>query len=182
MPGRTTAEAFNAYAEPLNSVFHCITEEPLRKEVLREHPNEDGIFLEEFYFIHSPVRLKAPDLSFAFTFEQYFRILWSPDHSAYKVKTESYTYEIEAWETHHELFSFHWEPHSKVSIPHLHLGFGMRGHELPIDNKAHIPSGRVPVEDVVAFLIKELKIEPICENWEEIIGRARERFIEHKSW
>ena len=149
---------------------------------MRDAPNEDGISLEHFLFINSPVRLKRPEKNLTFTFEQYYRIRWAGEDDKYRIKTESYTYEIEEEETNHELFAFHWEPHSTVTIPHLHLGFGLGQHDLPIDNKAHIPSGRVPVEDVVHFLIRELNVVPIVNNWADTIARSRERFMEHKTW
>lgn len=182
MPGSNAREAFNAYADPLKAVFRCVTAEPLRKERLLNQPNQDGILLEHFFFINAPVRLKARNRNYAFHFDQYYRVLWISDSAFYKVATRSYSYIIEDEQTHNELFAFHWAPESRVTIPHLHLGFGVQAHGLPLDNKAHIPTGRVPVEDVISFLIHDLNVEPLCDNADEIIGRARERFMEHKSW
>lgn len=157
MPGQTPQGAFDAYADPLKAVFSCITRQPLRREILKNRRNAAGIPLEHFFFANAPVRLKAADRNFALTFDQFYRVLLMPD--------ETYR-----------------EPHSAIAFPHMHIGFGLRGHDLPIDNKAHIPSGRVALEDVVLFAIRELKVKPLRENWEEIIGRARERFFEHRSW
>jgi hypothetical protein len=182
LPGRTARDAFNAYAEPLKAVFRCITTEPLRRIRLADQPNENGIPLEHFFFANAPVRLKARQRNYALHFDQYYRVVWIADSDFYKVTTQSYSYVIEDGETKKELFVFHWHPHSKVTAPHVHIGFGLQGHGLPIDNKAHIPTGRVPVEDIVSFLIHDLNVEPLCDNTMEIIARARERFIEHKSW
>ncbi|MGH9656463.1 MAG: hypothetical protein ACRD6B_23730 [Bryobacteraceae bacterium] len=181
MPGQTPQGAFDTYADPLKAVFGCITRQPLRREILKNRRNTAGIPLEHFFFANAPVRLKAADRNYALIFDQFYRVLLMPDET-YRVKTQSYTYEIEDEATRHELFAFHWEPHSAIAFPHLHIGFGLRGHDLPIDNKAHIPSGRVALEDVVLFAIRELKVKSLRVDWEEIIGRARERFFEHRSW
>lgn len=59
----------------------------------------------------------------------------------------------------------------------------MKDYEPPVGNRAHVPTGRVPIEDVVTFLIEELEVETSPEReTSEIIARARERFMEHKSW
>jgi hypothetical protein len=111
-----------------------------------------------------------------FDFSQYFRIVWNSEISSYNVKTVSYTYEIEDEETRHELLAFHWEPespHSTVKIPHLHLGFVLADKALPFNNKAHIPSGRVALEDVVSFLIADLKVSSLNSNWESLLRHSR---------
>jgi len=72
---------------------------------------------------------------------------------------------------------------SKVTMPPMHIGFGMKGYGPPIGNRAHIPTGRVPVEDVITFLIRELEVQSFPDGAaSNIIARARERFMEHKSW
>lgn len=76
---------------------------------------------ESVFFVKNPVRLR--DAALRFNFSQYFRIVWS--NTAYKIKTEAYTYEIEDENSGHELFAFHWEPNapnSKILFPHMHLG------------------------------------------------------------
>jgi hypothetical protein len=80
------------------------------------------------------------------------------------------------------LFCFHWEPHSTVKYPHVHLGFAAKGHGLPIDNKAHIPSGRVAVEDIVTFLVSDLGVKPLKEDWADILAAERLTFIHKKHW
>jgi hypothetical protein len=76
-----------------------------------------------------------------------------------------------------------WEPRdSAVSFPHIHIGFGARDAQPPFDPKCHIPSGRVPIEDVVCMLINEMGVVPVKQKWEDIITNARGAFMRHKSW
>lgn len=49
-------------------------------------------------------------------------------------------------------------------------------------HRRHIPSGRVPLEDVIRWLITELEVVPIRENWEEILVETREKFMASQSW
>lgn len=181
LPGKTPNEAFDAYARPLKDALACITSEVLLRRRVPKSDGKIGIPLWEFLFINNPVRLK--DSPFAFNFSQYFRVV--PFDPGYKVKTEAYTYEIMDDATRHELFSFHWEPNapsSQIKIPHMHLGFATKGHSLPIDNKAHVPSGRVSVEDVISFLISELGVPPLRLDWKDTIATTRQAFMTYKSW
>lgn len=181
MPGKTPNEAFDAYAKPLKAVLGCITRETLLKRTVAKSEDENGFPLQEFFFVKNPVRLR--DSALTFNFSQYFRVVWK--NTAFKVKTESYTYEIEDETSGHELFAFHWEPNapnSKILFPHMHIGFVLKDEKLRLDNKAHIPTGRVSVEDVVVFLISELHVIPLNPEWEKIIREKRHAFMNHKSW
>ena len=64
----------------------------------------------------------------------------------------------------------------------MHIGFASKDESLRMDNKAHIPTGRVPVEDVVSFLITELGVTPLVSEWERIIREKRHAFMSNKSW
>lgn len=145
--------------------------------------DQDGHAVQRFFFVNSPVRLKNSELMFDFSY--YFRIVQDRETSTYRVKTISYIYTIEDDVTRHEVLAFHWEPESprsKVKTPHLHIGFALADKALPFNNKAHIPSGRVPVEDVIHFLISDLKVIPLKIGWGTIIAVSRESFIRQKTW
>jgi hypothetical protein len=180
---KTPAEAFDDYAKPLRAVLGGLIRETLLKATIPGSPDQFGNPLQRFFFVKSPVRLK--DSGLVFDFSQYFRIVWNSEISSYSVKTVSYTYEVEDETTHHELLAFHWEPespHSTLKIPHLHLGFVLAEKTLPFNNKAHIPSGRVPLEDVVSFLISDLKVSSLHSNWESLLSGTRELFMGRKAW
>ena len=164
--------AYKQYSESLQSVLSCVTNQPL----VRRRSEE----VEEFFLAGGPTRLTGCDLLLGMS--QYFHILDDPESGECTVRTASYTYEILDFNSHKDLFCFHWEPHSKVKYPHTHLGFGVSSHGLPIDNKAHIPSGRVALEDVVEFLINDLGVKPLKKDWVEIIEPSRSEFHKIKHW
>lgn len=176
MPGRDEREAFNRYADPLREVLSCITTVPLRIDgpfkASAEAPTQ-------FVFIQNPALLSNSDL-FLF-FRQSFHLIYREEEEDWKVKTDSYEYSIEN-ATGRELFAYHWDPAGKVTVPHLHFGALVTAADSPISRKAHVPTGRVPVEDVVWFAIEELKVKPLRDNWDKLTAFSRKRFMEHKSW
>ena len=64
----------------------------------------------------------------------------------------------------------------------MHIGFALKDERLRISNKAHVPTGRVLVEDVVVFLISELGVTPLNAEWEKVIREKRHGFMSYKSW
>ena len=62
-------------------------------------------------------------------------------------------------------------PHIHTSI-NDHLGRGTR---------LHIPTGkRVTVEQIVAFLISEMNVVPVVDEWAEILGEHQLRFDKYQ--
>jgi len=163
----------NAYLASVKSVLGCVTSQPIVRNS-KHFPGENP--LQSLHFPRSPTLLSDSDLGLEFW--HYFREVWIEDTYEWRVRVESYRYHIVDHRTRHELFAFHWDPVLKVTFPHMHLGFGMRGHALPIDNKAHIPTGKVPIEDVVVFAISELRIKPLVPDWKDKITAAKERFMQ----
>lgn len=56
-----------------------------------------------------------------------------------------------------------------MDFPHLHLGAGS-GVSREGLQKAHIPTGRVELEDVLLMAIRELGVRPRRDDWQEILG------------
>lgn len=171
MPSKVPAERANAYIKAIESLFACITRNRLRRTTVAfETGHRHSVF-----FVQNPICL--PSSPFDFGFWQCFSVFWNGPLSRWQIRVDEYKYQILNREAH-ELFAFHWHPLGKVSLPHMHLGFGMRGHDLPIDNKAHIPTGRVPVADIVNFLIVELGVTPLSIDWEQRITTERQHMAD----
>lgn len=100
------------------------------------------------------------------------------DRKEWKVKTHKYTYAIERHRDKHEVIAFHWDSTESASVHYAHIHA-----ELPsIPKKCHVPTGRVPIEDVVWFAIHELGVAPINKKWKQVIMEARSAFMKHKTW
>ncbi len=73
-----------------------------------------------------------------------------------------------------ELVAFHWHPSAPniVTNPHLHLGpIAKAGHQrLAV---AHIPTGRVSLQDVLRLAITELGVSVQREDWDDVLQATR---------
>jgi hypothetical protein len=76
-----------------------------------------------------------------------------------------------------EIAAYHWYPGgvSRVTTPHMHMSKRLAplelGHgEAPlIMSDLHFPTNHVYLRDVVRFLIEELGVQPIREEWHDIL-------------
>ncbi len=112
-----------------------------------------------------------------------------------KVRTREYIYAI-GDNAGDPLLEFHWHPNkinpttleivipSKtekvIQIPHIHIY--ANNNYLKDLRKKHIPSGRVAFEDVLSFLVNDLKIVPSREDWIKILAETRKLFDADKTW
>jgi hypothetical protein len=97
----------------------------------------------------------------------------------YRLRTLTYSYRIadgparEDW-----LFRWEYVNHDTEQGKSLHP----RHHcHLPVDHrclttKTHIPTGWVLLEEVIRFLIHELDVDPLNENWDGILQESEEQF------
>ncbi|MGD9684164.1 MAG: hypothetical protein AB7W16_23620 [Candidatus Obscuribacterales bacterium] len=104
----------------------------------------------------------------------------------YRVSTRLYIYQL--WDApDHQLFSWHYHPEdplSPVPYPHVHIYSAQRSQDagLRLLHKEHIPSGRVSLEDVSMFLIKELGFSPQSKDWEKVIIESAHRCERNMTW
>ena len=77
-----------------------------------------------------------------------------------------------------EFLAFHWHPQSRVSWPHIHVRAGVE----PALATAHIPTGRVPFEDIVRMLIDDLGVRPLRDDWRDVLAQTRATFEQERTW
>jgi hypothetical protein len=82
-----------------------------------------------------------------------------------------------------EIFSYQWHPkqRSSVTFPHLHLRSGAKIGRAEFAD-AHLPTGRVALEDFVRLLIDDFGVLPIRSDWETALLQSRAEFDEDRSW
>ncbi len=176
----TPARAFNRYAEPLKAVLRCVTDASI---INSAHPTADtGL---KFAFFTNPARLAGSP--YALFLVQYIRIIPDPDQAGcWRVKTLSYEYNIEVWESRQEVICFHWNGQDlKNPHPHIHIGWATSSNGTHLGPKSHIPSGRISVEDVVRFAVDELGVQPsgpFKTRWRHVVDASRKTFEQQKSW
>lgn len=105
----------------------------------------------------------------------------------YRVRTRGYKHQIVTPDLD-EVVLFHWHPAAgddgkPVTLhPHIHIGGRLLDPGATISRRAHVPSGRVCVEDVVLFLIEECRATPRRPDWKTVLDESRADFRAHASW
>ena len=114
---------------------------------------------------------------------QQYRLIESPDpREPWRVKTVAYHYTLGETEGH-EILSYQWHPNvpGSVSFPRLHLQHGARLGR-PEFERAHLPTGRVTLEDFVQLLIGDFSVPPTREDWEQALEESSREFETDRSW
>jgi hypothetical protein len=175
LPGRTQQEAFDAFAEPLKQALSCVAHAKLTRSKL-------SITLEQEVVLQ-PLPLQIPNSDYQLFMSHAFRYL-KTGIGEWRVTSLRYQYAVEVVKTKQEVAAFHWEGHENGSAPfaHLHLGYANAKNLPHLGPKAHIPTGRVAFEDVIYFLISELGVHPLKEDWRNVLATVRKPFMDYKTW
>lgn len=179
MAGRTPHEAVRRFLRPLQQALSCAT-----AAVLSVSGGYDPDRGPHVATINEglPVPLGgSPRLYLAVT--QRYRIVEADDaRGPWKTQTAGYFYQL-ADENEHEILVHHWHPsgHSRYARPHAHLGVGVLSGDHPLVG-AHLPSGRVALEDVLWLALDELGVEPRRDDWPEVLETTRGAFEEWRTW
>ena len=100
--------------------------------------------------------------------------------TGWAVHTSGYTYQFELLEGP-EIVIYHYDPRpqSLVKFPHLHV----RGLTQPLPlGKAHFPTGRVSIEAVLRFAVRELGVTPLRSDWEAVLADTERDFSAKRTW
>lgn len=84
-----------------------------------------------------------------------------------------------------EVIAFHRHPTGRgvgIPFPHLHLHLGRALGAIDLGAKAHVPTGRVSLEAVVAFPIRELGVRPLRPDWATILAANQAAFDAKRTW
>jgi len=98
-----------------------------------------------------------------------------------RVTSAGYYYQIRD-QRERELIAFHWHPgrRDQPDFPHLHIG--VTTGTVSIVRKHHVPTGRVSLEAIVRFLITELDVRPLRNDWERVLDEGERSFAAQRSW
>jgi hypothetical protein len=97
----------------------------------------------------------------------------------WRVTTHGYVYGLLKVDGR-ELIGFHWHPliTPEVAFPHLHVYEA--GSDRVIHDRAHIPTGRITLEDVLRFAIRDLGVEPLRDDWDEVLTASQLAHEQHR--
>lgn len=131
-----------------------------------------------------PVALRG-DVGLHLRVTQHYRIIEDPElgeRGPFKCSTTAYWYSLEN-EQESEILAYQWHPDgsSAITWPHLHIGEA--GHVgWPHLREAHLPTGRVALEEVLRLAIHEFAVEPLRNDWEEVLARTKGAYEAWRTW
>lgn len=181
MAGSSPYEAVQNFVRPLQRAIGCVAQ--AKFTVSSGGKNE-------VYDLHSltlnagaPAKLKGESPLLLEVRMQYRIIEADGQRGPYKVKTAAYDYVLET-EDGGIVVAYHWHPDgaSGMKAPHAHLGAAVLAKEGVLTHKDHMPTGRVPFEQVVRFAISDLGAEPKCDDWAEVLEDIETVFRQWRTW
>lgn len=182
MAGKTPYEAVKNYLNPIQLSLSCISHTVITVSP-RGYENFDGhshsLLIERGY----PIKLPASSGTYYLGIRhQYIIVEAEGDRGPYKVSTKAYEYKI-LNDKKQEILAYHWHPQSQVKYPHLHIK-QVSGSPISVLQKAHIPTSRIAIEDIVALLLdpNSFGVNPHRNDWETILESGRNKFHTWKTW
>jgi len=106
------------------------------------------------------------------------------ERGSWRVSTTGYSCSLQDLQGK-EFLSYHWHPEgrSAVAYPHLHVGAasGIPAKGL-ITPGAHLPTGRVALEDLLRLAIEQLGVTPQRPDWSAVLDECQEAFEASQTW
>ena len=182
MAGKKPPEAVHAFIEPLQRALDCVTDVVL---------NHFGGYMPRDTPHHlvlgngTPVPLKGPH-KLSFSLSMRYRIVKaSGERGPWKVSVTTYLYILHRDVDHgqHELLGYHWHPdvEGETKAPHLHIEAGADAHWPPLA-KAHLPTERVALEDVLRLAVRDFSVEPRRDDWSAILSATQQKYEAWRTW
>jgi hypothetical protein len=87
-----------------------------------------------------------------------------------------------------EIITYHWHPEglSSEDAPHLHLKSGAKVGRVELTRtkgeSAHIPTGRVALEEFLRLLIECFGVPPRKSDWRQVLRGTKEDFDRYRNW
>lgn len=176
MAGRTPQEAVHNFLEPLRKAVSCVTPAVLGVS--------GGYFPSATPHVLTlaqgdPVRLRADPPVLLSVIRHYRVVEHEGSRGPWKVSTAAYYYTLSDVDER-EIITYHWHPagRSAVTYPHLHLGLAATVGYAPLA-EAHVPTGRVPLEQVLRLAIRDLGVRPLREDWRDVLEATQSA---HETW
>lgn len=109
-----------------------------------------------------------------------------PEHGAYRLKTRRYWYRIQRSPDFRSKAILRWEYDSQTAADQHARHHAQLATTIALDdgealelNKLHLPTGWVTIEEVIRFLIVDLRVAPPCgDAWPAKLAKSERRFFD----
>lgn len=170
MAGKTPAAAVKAFVAPIQEALGLFASGKVTTDIYK--PDIVGVLV---FNGGQTVKLRGGG-KVGLSVSMRYRIV--PDEDAdrgpWKVSTVGYMYDLQL--DSKSLYEYHWHPISESHEvrPHLHCS--------AVDDKGHIPTGRVMIEDVLNLAVQYGAKPNSSARWEELDKLNREKFGRGATW
>jgi hypothetical protein len=171
MPGRTPAQAFDEFLDPLKRSVSCLGPAKIVTSAGGRQPG--GV---RVWSLNGPngFAVKGCHLEA----EMHYEII-RVSTDEWRVTTHAYRYKLSA--LGQDIFRIHWHPFNRrYKAPHIHANFQVPGSDEPTADK-HMPTGRLTFEDAVEWAFN-LGVEPYRSDWATILQESKAKHVEHRTW
>ncbi|MGH3088110.1 MAG: hypothetical protein ACRDSJ_12420 [Rubrobacteraceae bacterium] len=181
MAGATPYDAFQNFRRPLQRAIGCVASPSVVFWSQSSDGYTPGLQHVLTFSDGEPVFFKGEKRIGLSSFFWYRAVRAEGERGEWKIRTTAYYHTLED-ESRREIIAYHWHPEQPgpIDFPHLHLGAGI-GAEMGEVYKAHIPTGRVSLEDVIRLAIRDFGVEPQRDDWREILDETQATFEEWHS-
>lgn len=121
-----------------------------------------------------------PGTDFALRVDMHCRIVPADARrDGWKLTTVAYIYAL-LERGGREILRYDYHPHIGPKHPHVHVAWAAW---VPSRiRRAHLPTARVALEDVLALVLGDLKARARRNNWPAVLHRTREGFLRGRTW
>jgi hypothetical protein len=105
-----------------------------------------------------------------------------PDEKRFRLETHKYWYRLQEQSGVREKAAIRWEydkatPKDRYSRNHIQISAAapIEGGSLDL-NKLHLPTGYTTIEEVVRFLVYDLGVKPLSDDWVEVLAASERAF------
>lgn len=177
MAGSTPRRAVENFLRPLRKALACVTDSQLQRGGDRAGVDHALVVSgdQPFTLIRENGRVIRARVSLN------YRIIQSkePHRGPWKVRTTAYHYTLEDVDGR-EILSFQWHPRGVGALPYPHIH--LRGAAREELREAHIPTGRVSLEEFLRFGIEAFELRTRRTDWRDVLYRERRRFEQWRTW
>jgi hypothetical protein len=181
LPGKTPAEAIEAFSAPLRDCLACVLP-PTAVVHAYGQKRGDQYLLTLLGHRGEPVPLGGPH-GVGFRLAHHYAVVPAGDpDDPFRVRSLAYYYTITTARGR-EAIAYHWHPDSEgadaAHYPHIHV----RSYTQPLNlSHKHPPTGRVSLEAVIRFLIDELGVDARRPNYAAILDQSEQAFKDWRHW
>jgi len=178
--GRTPREAVDNYVRPLQRAVSCVSDAVVQ---LLADGRKEGAVRGFVVNQNESFSLAGPQRFLLNVSQRYEVVQATGDKGPWKVSTRGYQYHLVTAD-HTEVLLWHWHPvgFSSYDQPHMHAGRAVLDPGGVLTRKAHLPTGRVAIEEMLLLLISDFQVVPRRSDFSEVLLDNLQAFKRYRTW